>query len=1665
MSKAARRGARQTLRVEALEARLALDAHGATLLGDSFDLRQNGSQIELDVLANDLFDPDYAGERRITSVSYGDQGGRIEIAEGGASLLYTPPADFAGVESFVYAVDGRHTAPVSVSIAAPLADDRFDVVPNGDEVTLDVLANDPFWSGYDLPGRITSVSVGTGGGAIEIADDGRSIRYTAPTDPISSESFVYVVDGKYPARVQIDVPNPLRDDDYYSAIQGDAERTLNVLANDPFWEGYTGQRRITNVVAGDGVGVEVAPDGKSLLYTAPDQIAGHVRYDSIRYVVDGQFEATARVRVYRPVQDDRFEIDENSTAFGLDVLANDTFAGFNPRPPGPYDIVDRVTSVTQPENGTVSVSADGQRVLYTPEPGFTGTDTFTYTADGKHVASVWMDVTRPVRDDVFSAGVYQDTPDAVLGVLLNDFLGDGYAGPRVITGIGPTDAGGTVTIAPGGALLYTPAPGYSGADRFSYTVDGELTAEVSVVVTPLAQSDGLNVRHYRLGSTYTIQALANDYFANGYAGEGRVTGVELVSGDASFTYSPTGEVRITPESSGSVVLRYTVDGRYESDVRLTVASQTTSDRLVVDMNSDLNPLGVLGNDFNLYNSSYTGGARLVTGVSAGAAGGVATIAADGRSVRYTPPADYHGADSFTYTVDGFWTETVSVDVIRRVRDDLFRVDQADGQQALPVLVNDLFGADYSGVGVVTAVTASASGASVAVGPDGKSVLYAPAAGFSGEDTFQYTVDGRLIAEVTVVVDTPAEERYGKFDGVDDYFQFLLEDALDRYEHLFGQTAWGWSVYPTLYTDAAFDAGVPSERGHSETNVQVAGVDEGDIVEFDADYVYALTDTGVTIFDAWPAEELSVASRVTVQGRPVVEYLSGDRLTVISEVGGYRGYPIYLGGSPVGGFSVDLIDIAYPGWPPYPAAPPETIVTVFDVSDRTAPEVVQTTTMEGRYVDSRSVEGQVYTLVSSQAVADAPRVIDEDDDPETPGRYETIEEYTERLSAGRGEAIEGALPSYTATGPGGEAVRSGLLNTPETLYKPLTPDADTLISVVSIDALADAPGLTDTAAVYSTGGGTIYASLDNFYVFDADHNTEDGALTRIAKFDWDPDSGGIDFAATTTVPGSIINQFSADESGELLRIATSVSNWNSGNHSGRRENLLFVLGDDDGVLEPVGSIQNWALGESIRSVRFLGDRAFVTTARTIDPLFALDMSDPAAPEAVGHVTLPGFTSYLHLVDQDHLLAVGKNTPNGAWGPTQVSLFDISDLSQPVRLAEHTFSRFSTSEAEVDHHAFGYFAEHGLLGMPVASTLYEREDTDGDGYAESRVARRLDRLAVFTVDVGAALPADRLTLSAEVPHEGQVRRSGYIGDTLYSVGRDAIKALHVADLSTVVAQAPLVDPDAEPPAAAPVGWIEYDAFRIIDLAPANANSEPPVDPRAAAVEAARSHLAERLGLAPGAPLLVTAEATPGLPGGGEVVGFRAGGSTHWYRIGERGRFEPAAAAPRPTRAAWNAVAVRPAEDRRGGAGDFHRDGIVDQIDLALWRAAYGEWSLNHWLPADGNSDGRVDSADFTLWRDHLGDRYDRAPQTESPTEQAFAVWSVAPDIGDYPSELVGPSRPAPAAPRSAATLLLLDSQPQSDTPAAVSLESEEQGETQEEESTPAFSAPMERAFEAF
>ncbi|OHB65773.1 MAG: hypothetical protein A2V70_08955 [Planctomycetes bacterium RBG_13_63_9] len=1472
------RWARRRLSVETLEPRLLMDAAGkpaAELVDDAFDVHQNGAPRLLDVLANDVFGPDYAGRRRITSVSYGSEGGRIEIPEDRQAIEYAPPADFFGLETFVYYVDGRYSATVTVTATSPLTFDEYELPPDGEARVLDVLANDAFWSNYDGPREITSVSQTSLGSELAITDDGKSLIYTPPADAYgkdaadaySKDAFVYVVDDLYSAQVKINIPNPLEEDHYPGIVQNSEHNVLDVLANDPFWSGYAGARRITFVTEPTGGGtLTIVDDGATLAYAPAADFCGAERFT---YVVDNRYEASVSLHVHRPVEDDSYELDVNSTGYLMTLTANDVFSYRDNWGWITCDVIDRITSVGETTHGgIVEITEDGQGVRYSAPEGFLGTDTFEYVADGRHRATVRVLVTPPVRDDWIRDdrirdAVYEDTVDNVLPVLRNDFEGNGYNGPGIITSVSKTSAGSTVTIAADGkSLLYAPAPGFRGRDTLSYTVDGQFQADVKIDLAALAQRDTFTFYPDRSGSELVLHVLSNDHFSSHYAyeshypGPGIITAVSETANGGCATIAQDGKsIRFTSAEGGADRFTYTVDGTYEASVSVAFYNCLRTDSFVVDQNSVDNKLSPLGNDFEHWRGlsdrlqrPYEGPGQ-ITSVSARE--GTVTIAADGKTLCYWPAPDFVGNDQLTYTVDGMMQETIAVHVVRRVRDDVFHVETDSQEDALPVLVNDLFGADYTGAGRITGVTETEMGGLVRVSANGTSIRYTPPAGFAGRDRFTYVVDGRLKAQVVVSVGELASDLRPRFDSREALEQFLLDDALGRYDNLFGQESSvigsdpGTSGYLTLSFSQG-DGATADSRSHSETNVQVAGVDEGDVVENDGDYLYILTGGEAIIASAWPAEEMAVVSRLSVEGTPIAEYLNGDRLTVISRIRQGRA---------------------------------ETLVTVIDVSDRTSPKILERTMLDGTYVESRRIDDFVFLVLRKRqsvfhlpgpiriAVTDSSTAGDgANDDLGTPSVievtpelwpnsisdglavvepefveygavetglmesgaplrfapatsefglltklapttyvYESREQYVERMKAEMTGFFESKLPCFASYGPDGALVASGLLVQPEAILRPRCPGSDSLVSVVSLNTSDDRPGIAASTGILTSGASEIYGSLDNLYVFEEVHTVEDGATTEIVQFDWDAETGEAVLAAKGQVPGRMFNQFSADEYDGHLRIATTISNAGSGNWSGRSENVLFVLRSDGGVLETVGGLQNLALDESIRSVRFLGQRAFVTTFRDVDPMFALDLSDPAHPCSRGHITMPGYNSYMQPIDATHILAVGRNTPIGGTGPTQVTLFDVQDLSQPRIVDSYTFERFSTSEAETDHHAFGWFAEHQVLAMPTARSFRQRVDEDGDGHREARIEVREDGLLLFKIDVTAARwSGDGIQLLGEVEHQSPVRRSGFIEDVLYSIADDSIQAVSIVDPTVRLAEVDLSSPPTPvpPPPAQPV-----------------------------------------------------------------------------------------------------------------------------------------------------------------------------------------------------------------------------------------------------------------------
>jgi uncharacterized secreted protein with C-terminal beta-propeller domain len=217
--------------------------------------------------------------------------------------------------------------------------------------------------------------------------------------------------------------------------------------------------------------------------------------------------------------------------------------------------------------------------------------------------------------------------------------------------------------------------------------------------------------------------------------------------------------------------------------------------------------------------------------------------------------------------------------------------------------------------------------------------------------------------------------------------------------------------------------------------------------------------------------------------------------------------------------------------------------------------------------------------------------------------------------------------------------------------------------------------------------TVYASASNLYVATQRWDPATAAsTTAIHRFALRAD--GADYAATGSVPGSILSQWSLSEQGSVLRVAST----------GERDSTVTTLNP---ALQRIGSVAGLGPDERIRGVRFIGDIGYVVTFRQTDPLYTVDLSDPAAPKVAGELQLLGYSAYLHPVGDGLLLGVGQDaTDQGRLQGAQVSLFDVSDPAAPKLLDRRSLGAGSFTGVESDHHAFTWWPATHLALLPVS-----------------------------------------------------------------------------------------------------------------------------------------------------------------------------------------------------------------------------------------------------------------------------------------------------------------------------------------------------------------------------
>lgn len=528
--------------------------------------------------------------------------------------------------------------------------------------------------------------------------------------------------------------------------------------------------------------------------------------------------------------------------------------------------------------------------------------------------------------------------------------------------------------------------------------------------------------------------------------------------------------------------------------------------------------------------------------------------------------------------------------------------------------------------------------------------------------------------------------------------------------------------------------------HSSTNNQVEGIDEGDIVQTDGDYLYSVSESRVVISDIRDPENMELASVVKFDGETYPEklFLSDGTLAVISSR-----------------FSLMETDdeAEMESFMPYSGL---TVVSLYDVSSPDNPKLIREFGNEGSFNNARLSNGVLhyvsnvfpnYWILEEQPDIELrPRLFDSNKNEEfEPLSYEDL-----TILPGTMEGSYSVITSLNLETPASNEISTkGFLGGNEQLYM-------------------SEQSLYLTASAFETAEGE-FGDTSLWVPQQAD--------TEIFKFGLD--GIAVEFVASARVRGSLLNQFSMDEFDGHFRLATTEgAAWEPASEP---KNHLFIL---DGQLEQVGSVEDLAPSERIYSVRFMGSRAYMVTFRETDPLFAIDVSDPAAPEVLGELKIPGFSNYLHPLDENHLIGFGYETriepvkgggePRIVTGGMKLSLFDVSDMSDPKETDTEIIGGPGTYSAlQYDHKALFRHEQQSLFGFPVS--IY---DGDGMEYIEFQAE---GALLYSITPQGIELAAD-LTQASDQPYEDwntSVQRMAYAKDALYTVANAEIKSYRLSD----------------------------------------------------------------------------------------------------------------------------------------------------------------------------------------------------------------------------------------------------------------------------------------------
>ncbi len=600
-----------------------------------------------------------------------------------------------------------------------------------------------------------------------------------------------------------------------------------------------------------------------------------------------------------------------------------------------------------------------------------------------------------------------------------------------------------------------------------------------------------------------------------------------------------------------------------------------------------------------------------------------------------------------------------------------------------------------------------------------------------------------ILPLSIFFAVPAAHGMMRFGSYTELERFLLERSRCGYGYngLFTGQRVMYATTAGLAPASSFGVNALSAQGsssvntapsHSETNNQVAGVDELDSVKTDGQYIYTVTNDTVVIVDAYPVSNARLVSRISV-GNQTIDgiFVQKNRLSIVSEAPrtGYYGYG-YCGVT-----TGLMLQPARVGYPMQPEAQ-NTSIWVYDLSNHSSPTLQTQVTVNGTFVGARLINDFEYMVTSSPA------------------------------------KVNQSLPRMIVNG------RASELQATQVYHSDVSDAAFSYTNIIDLNITQDNP--TSNVETYLLGtSSTIYVSLTNIFLTQPTWDSrEETAIHRISI-----DNSSIKYEATGSVPGHVLNQFSMDEYAGYFRVVVNSYSSFSGSQTS-----VYVL---NSAMRIVGRLEGLSPGEVFYAARFMGDRAYLVTFKRLDPLFVIDLQSPERPSLLGELNVTGVSDYLQPYDSTHLIGIGKSAQDVAWENAalfqglKISLFDVSSPSHPTDLSDFTVGdRGTDSPALTDGKAVLFDRSLNLLVIPIAVVGQVPPSISSAGYSG---------LAFQGAFVFQVTPQNGIVLRGSITHLSSrllppyadsayfVTRTLYIGSILYTISSAMVKMNSLTDLS--------------------------------------------------------------------------------------------------------------------------------------------------------------------------------------------------------------------------------------------------------------------------------------------